>query len=164
MIIIYLLTGASFLAIVITGAQGYLGFQALGVNHPTFALLSSILYLFTEVLVMFFFVGTGVSVKEHVRDKGGDPDYHRRSVAIKRKLYPPTLVNVLLVMSVFVTGGAVDTGLLPGWAHGLLFLFTIAHFARTIRVQHRGLKENTRIIWEMTGVTMTDTTGKVEKL
>lgn len=156
MIIIYLFTGASYLALVTAGLQGYFRFQALGVNHPTFALLASILYLFTEVLVMFFFVGTGVSVKEHVRDKGGDPDYHRRSVAIKRRLYPSTLGNVALVMTVFITGGAVDTDILPGWGHGLLFLLAIVHFTRTIRIQHRCLKENTQIIWEMTDVRKAD--------
>lgn len=151
MTVIYLFTTASFLAILTAGLQGYFGFLALGANHPTFSLLASILYLFTEVLVMFFFVGTGASIKEYVTDKGADPEFHRRSTGIKRKLYPPTLINVVMVMAVFITGGAVDTGLLPDWSHGVLFLLTIIHFGKTINVQHRCLKENTAIIVEMTG-------------
>ena len=150
MILIYILTGLSFIALMTAGLQGYFGFAALGANHPSFALAVAFLYLFTEVMVMFFFVGTGVSIKEYVRDKGADPGFQRRSGAVKRKLYPPTLLNVLLVMTVFVLGGAVDTGFLPGWSHGLLFLVAIVHFARTIAVQHSCFKENTSLILEMT--------------
>ncbi|MFQ6673868.1 MAG: hypothetical protein ACE5GH_03655 [Fidelibacterota bacterium] len=151
MISIYLLTGLSFLALFLVGLQGYFGVALLGLNHATFALLTAILYLFTEVLVMFFFVGTGVSIKEYVQEKGVHSRFHQRSVAVKKKLYPPTLLNVLLVMAVFIMGGAVDTGSLPPWPHGILTLIALAHFAITIRKQHGCFKENTAIVLEMTG-------------
>ena len=152
MIIIYLLTGLSFLAILLTGLQGYLGFKILGVGHLTFGLATAIVYLFTEVLVMFFFVGTGVSIKEYVQEGKADSELHGRSVALKRKVYPPTLLNVLLVMTVFIMGGGVDTGGIPPWLHGILFVITLLHFAKTIGTQHVTFKENTAIILEMTGL------------
>ncbi|MDP6593259.1 MAG: hypothetical protein QF613_03495 [Candidatus Marinimicrobia bacterium] len=152
MITIYVLSAVSFLSLLTAGLQGYFGFPVLGANHPTFALLTAMIYLFTEVLVMFFFVGTGVSIKEYVQDGKAGPEFHQRSVALKRKLYSPTLLNVLLVMALFIIGGAVDTGFVPDWGHGVLFLATMLHFVKTLTVQHACFKENTAIILEMTGV------------
>ena len=39
----------------ITGLMGYLQFEFIGANHIEFALISSIFYMFTESLVMFYF-------------------------------------------------------------------------------------------------------------
>jgi hypothetical protein len=53
-------------------------------------------------------------------------------------------------MTVFIIGGGVDTGSIPGWIHGVLFLFALYHFATTIRTQHTCFKDNTALILEMT--------------
>jgi len=148
----YLLMGLSFLLLTTLGVQGYFGFHVMGVNHPTFALLTAIIYLFAETLVIFFFVGTGVSVKEYTRDHNVDATYHRRSIDIKRRLYPPVLTNILLFMIVFITGGAVDTQLMPGFVHGLLYLATVLHFLKVIKVQHQCFRDNTAIILKMSGI------------
>ncbi|MDP6568462.1 MAG: hypothetical protein QGI16_05535 [Candidatus Marinimicrobia bacterium] len=150
MILIYLLTGFSFIALLLTGIQGYFEFYVISANHVTFGFFTAIIYLFTEVLVMFFFVGTGVSIKEYIQEKGVSTEFHKNSLAIKKKLYPPTLTNVFLVMTVFIIGGGVDTGSIPGWMHGILFLFALYHFTTTIRTQHNCFKENTALILEMT--------------
>ena len=135
--------------LVITGLQGYYQFHLLKANHPTFALLTVIVYLFTETLIIFFFVGTGVSIKEFTLQQKANPRFHQKSIAIKQKIYPPTLLNILLVMILFITGGAVDTGGLPGWAHGTLFLLVMGHFLYTLRIQHNCFRENTSLILEM---------------
>ncbi|MFQ6608267.1 MAG: hypothetical protein ACE5EE_06990 [Fidelibacterota bacterium] len=157
MILIYLLTGFSFVTLLLTGIQGFLGFFILGINHATFGFFTAIIYLLTEVLVMFFFVGMGVSIKEYLLEQAGDPAFHKKSIAIKRKLYPPTLTNVLLIMTVFIIGGGVDTGSIPAWIHGILFLLALYHFATTIRTQHHCFKENTDLILEMTGAATGET-------
>lgn len=163
MIIIYVFTGASFILLLLTGLQGYLGFTLLGVNHPTIGFLTAIIYLFTEVMVMFFFVGTGISIKEYVHDQNGDPQLHARSVAIKRKLYPPTLLNVLLVMAVFIVGGGVDTNVIPAWIHNILFLTAIGHFAITIRKQHICFKENTILVLKMVNISPNSDKAEIKK-
>ncbi len=150
MILIYLLTGFSFIFFLLTGIQGYFEFYVINANHAIFGFFTAIIYLFTEVLVMFFFVGTGISIKDYIKEKGVSTEFHKKSLAIKRKLYPPTLANVFLVMTVFIIGGGVDTGSIPGWIHGVLFLFALYHFATTIRTQHTCFKDNTALILEMT--------------
>ena len=150
MILIYLLTGFSFIFFLLTGIQGYFEFYVINASHATFGFFTAIIYLFTEVLVMFFFVGTGISIKDYIKEKGVSTEFHKKSLAVKRKLYPPTLANVFLVMTVFIIGGGVDTGSIPGWIHGVLFLFALYHFATTIRTQHTCFKDNTTLILEMT--------------
>lgn len=151
MIIIYALTGISLLALAMVGIQGYAGFNPLGINHFAFSFITVIIYLLTEVLVMFFFVATGGSIKDYVQEGKARSDYHQQSLTLKRKVYPPTLLNMLLVMTVFIMGGAADTGAISPWVHGLAYGVTMIHFLFTIRRQHACFKENTSIILAMTG-------------
>lgn len=154
MYLIYIMSITSLVGLTLVGVGGLLGPRGfLGMNHPTLALLVSVIFLATETLVMFFFVGTGISVKEYIRDHAGvDHVFHRRSVAIKRVLYPPTLNVTLVVMVTFVTGGAVDRHLLSHWWHLAGWLLSMWLFLRALKVQHRALKDNTAIILEMVGL------------
>ncbi len=158
MISIYFLSFLSLGALLLTGLQGYFSFGLFGAGHPTFAFATAIIYLFTEVLVMFFFVGTGISIRDYIKEKGANHEFHKQSIAIKRKLYPPTLLNVFIIMAAFITGGGADTGVLPGWSHGLLFLIGFLHYLKTLKVQHLCFQDNTQIILEMTNPT-NDTEG-----
>ena len=153
MYLIYVLSGVSLVGLTLVGVGGFLGPRGFfGMSHPSLALLVSIIFLAVEVLVMFFFVGTGVSVKEYVRDEGADPVFHRRSIALKRVLYPPTLAVTLAVMVTFILGGAVDRRSLSHWWHLAAWLLSMGLFLRALKVQHNCLKENTAIILEMVGL------------
>jgi len=148
----YFLTLVTVILFAMAGLQGYFQFPVFQANHPTFALLFVIFYLFTQTLVIFFFVGTGVSIRDYIKERHVDAKYHRQSIALKRRVYPPLLLNMLFVMTLFVTGGAVDTGRLPAWFHGLLFYAAFFHFFLVITREHRAFQENTEIILEMSGI------------
>ena len=152
MITCYVLNLLSFLMLLATGLQGYLAFRFFSANHPTFALLTIIIYLFTQTLVIFFFVGIGVSIRDYVAENKLNADYHRRSIRIKQQLYPPLLLNILILMILFISGGATHTDYLPKWIHALLFYIAMTHFAYVIRIQHSAFKESTNIVLEMSGV------------
>jgi hypothetical protein len=136
----------------VLGIQGYAGFHLIGINHPTLALLTAIVYLFTQTLIMFFFVGTGVSVKEYTREHNIDDRFHKQSISLKRRLYPPILLNIFIFMLAFISGGAVDTHLMPGFLHGILYFAVLIHFVKVMRVQHHCFKDNTAIILNMSGI------------
>jgi amino acid permease len=115
-------------------------------------ILTSILYSFTETLVIFFFVGTGVSVKEYTHEKKLGNQYHQRSIAIKRKVYPPLLLNMLFMIILFILVGAVDTHRVPAWAYQLFFVFCIFDYVRIKWIQNSCFRDNTKIILEMSGI------------
>ena len=149
MILCYVMTALSFLFLFLTGMQGHFKFFIFNANHATFALFTIIIYLFTETLVIFYFVGIGVSIKEYIQGNKTAGDYYRRMLTVKRKVYPPLLLNMGLVMTLFILGGAVDTKHIPGWIHGGLFYISMLHFLKTIVVQHQAFKESTAIVIEM---------------
>ena len=139
----------TLILLTITGFQGFFHFTILGLNHPSFALLTSAVYLFTETLVIFFFVGTGSSIKDYVNENNVNPEYNQRAKTIKRILFPQMLVNIVMIMTLFITGGGVDTKRIPEWIHGILFVIALIHFIRIILIQHRCFKRNTELILEM---------------
>ena len=152
MITCYLLMAGSFCALLLTGVQGYFQFSVAGVPHALFALATVILYLFTETLVMFFFIGTGVNIRDYLREQHGDPELYERVKKGKMIVFPKMLVSIFLVGATFVLGGAVDRSFVRPWIHGVLFITAIAYYARLIVFEHRCFREHTNIILDMCGV------------
>jgi len=148
----YFLSLLTFVILLIALLQSFLHFSVLAANHVTFMILASIIYCFTETLVIFFFVGTGVSVKEYTRDHNLDTQYHKRSIAIKRRVYPPLMLNLLFMIILFVLAGAVDTGRMPYWLYQIIFIGCLAHYIKAKIIQNGCFKDNTQIILDMSGV------------
>ncbi|MFA5060083.1 MAG: hypothetical protein WC676_05595 [Candidatus Omnitrophota bacterium] len=153
MYLCYLMTAITALLLFLTGLQGLLQFSIFQVGHPAFAIFTLIIYLFTQTIIIFFFVGNGMTIKEHIaKDATSDKNLYQRALTIKKKIYPPVMLNILLVSCVFITGGAVDTNRFPGWLHGLLFLAAFIHFIKIISVEHASFRESTKIFLELSGL------------
>ncbi|MFT5169959.1 MAG: hypothetical protein ACI9E5_000704 [Candidatus Omnitrophota bacterium] len=132
--------------------QSFLKFNILSSSHVTFMILVSIVYAFTETLVIFFFVGTGVSVRDYTNDNNLDTKYHKKSIGIKRVVYPPLLMNMLYMIILFVIVGAVDTMRVAPWIYYLLFVFCIFDYVRIKIIQNTCFRENTENILAMSGI------------
>ena len=149
MIVSYLCTAISIVLLALTGLQGYLQFHLMQANHSAFALITAIFYMFTETLVMFYFIGSGTAIKKSIKMGGGEPILYEKVKKTKMILFPHLTMNMLLVGTVFILGGAVQTGSVSGWIHGLIFDLAFLHFLYVIVIQHRGFKENVEIIGEI---------------
>ena len=130
---------------VLAGVQGYYQFPIFGLSHPSFALVTASIYLFTETLIIFFFVGSGYDIKQYMTEGLAEETDHDKTIIIKKTLYPPTMLNILLVITVFVLGGAVDTNVMPHWIHGILFVLTLIHFIKMIRIQNSCFRDTVNI-------------------
>jgi len=148
----YFLSLLTFLMLLIGLLQSFLLFPVLAASLVTFMILISIIYCFTETLVIFFFVGTGVSVKEYTRDHNLDTQYHKRSIDIKHQVYPPLMLNLLFMIILFVIVGAVDTDRMPAWIYQIIFVGCLAHYVKVKIVQHNCFRDNTKIILDMSGI------------
>ena len=115
-------------------------------------ILTSILYCFTETLVIFFFVGTGVSIKEYTLEHQLDQTFRQRSLSIKRQVYPPLMLNLLLMSILFVLVGAVDTNRVPAWIYQLFFIVCLWHYIQVKIIQNTCFRNNTQLILDMAGV------------
>lgn len=148
----YFLSLLTFVMLLTGLAQSFLHFPVGHAGHLTFMVLTCIVYFFTETLVIFFFVGTGVSIKEYTRDHQVDPKYHQRSIAIKQRVYPPLMLNLLIMIILFVLVGAADTHRMPMGLYQLIFIGCLIHYVKIKIIQHHCFKDNTRIILDMAGV------------
>jgi len=148
----YIMSGLTFFILLIAFVQSFMKFHVFQANHVTFIILTSIIYIFTETLVIFFFVGTGVSIKEYTLDHKLDHGYHKRSIAIKRCVYPPLLLNMLFMIILFILVGAVDTYRFPSLAYQIMFFGCIVHYIKIKVIQNQCFKDNTHIILEMSGM------------
>ena len=149
MIICYLCMGTSLCLIFITGLQGYYQFIIFKAHHQQFALLSTIFYMFSETLIMFYFIGAGTAIKKEVMSSKHLTSSYEKVKKAKMLLFPHLTLNMFLIGLVFILGGAVETGSVSGMTHGLLFIIGFIHFLYTIRIQHIGFKENINIIVEL---------------
>ena len=148
----YFFSLASFLMLGIVFLQSLAPFYVFKASPMSFLILTSIIYLFTETLIMFFFVGTGVSVKEYMLEHKITGDFHKRMITLKRHVYPPQLLNILLLMTAFILYGAADTGKISVWIYRSLLFAGIVHFCYAKVIQHQSFKDNTFIILEMAGI------------
>ena len=152
MIVSYLCTAISIVLLALTGLQGYFQFHLMQANHPAFALFSAIFYMFTETLIMFYFIGSGTAIKKSIKLGGGEPSLYEKVKKTKMILFPHLTMNMLFIGTIFILGGAVQTGSVPGWMHGLLFDLAFIHFLYVTILQHRGFKENVEIIGKIANV------------
>ncbi|MBT3738532.1 MAG: hypothetical protein HOG33_05495 [Candidatus Marinimicrobia bacterium] len=121
-------------------------------NHITLDLIVSIIFIAAQTLIMFFFVGTGVNVREYLElhSELGDSLY-KQMFAIKRKLYPPTMMVTILFMAMVIMDGVYFIGKASEWWFHILYLLTLYYFFKATIVQHNSFKESTEIVLSMTG-------------
>jgi hypothetical protein len=121
-------------------------------NHITLDLIVSIIFIAAQTLIMFFFVGTGVNVREYLElhSELGDSLY-KQMFAIKRKLYPPTMMVTILFMAMVIMDGVFFIGKASEWWFHILYLLTLYYFFKATTVQHNSFKESTEIVLNMTG-------------
>ena len=149
MIFSYLSILGTIFLLVVTGLQGYFQFHIMQANHIQFALITVIWYMFTEVLIMFYFIGSGTAIKNTIKSSGINNNLYNKVKKTKMKLFPHLTLNIIIIGLIFILGGAVQTGRISGFIHGILFNIGFIHFIYTTMLQHRGFKENVEIIGEL---------------
>ena len=145
----YALITVSGLLLTAAVVQGFTGIQVLGAGHPAFGFFTTIVFLLTQTAVIFFFVATGVSVRDFVRERGLAPDMIIRSRRAHGPVSGQTTLAILLVMVTAVSGGASAAALIPRWLHLAVVAITYAHFLILVVMQHRAFRTQTAIVVQM---------------
>ena len=155
MILSYVMVVLSGIGLLMVGINHYFDFWAQ--NHITLDLLVSIVFIAGQTLVMFFFVGTGVNIREYLEANPSlGKDLYKKMFAIKRKLYPPTMMVTVLFMVMVIIDGAFFIGKVSEWWFHILYILTLYYFFKATIIQHNSFKESTDIVLKMTGADNTD--------
>jgi len=146
----YIMIVLSGIGVTLIGLNHY--FDIWAQNHITLDLIVSIIFIAAQTLIMFFFVGTGVNVREYLElhSELGDSLY-KQMFAIKRNLYPPTMMVTILFMAMVIMDGVYFIGKASEWWFHILYLLTLYYFFKATIVQHNSFKESTEIVLSMTG-------------
>tara|TARA_Y100000589_G_scaffold312079_1_gene332045 strand:- start:428 stop:886 length:459 start_codon:yes stop_codon:yes gene_type:complete len=137
-----------------------LGLFQIGLNHYfdffltnriSFDLIVSIIFIAAQTLVMFFFVGTGVNVREYLETHPelGD-ELYRKMFAIKRRLYPPTMMLTILFMAMVIVDGIFYFGKISEWWFHILYFLTLYYYYKATKEQHASFIGSTKIVLKMT--------------
>jgi hypothetical protein len=90
----------------------------LALIHKMFGLGSALVVVFVNSIVVTYFIGTSRWCKEVVETYSLDPELLRRSMILKRRTFPWSVMAMLVVVGIIALGGAADPGTgLPGTAN-----------------------------------------------
>ena len=102
--------------------------------------------MFTETLIMFYFIATGKNIKKFIMRNNLDINMYKNILKMKMELFPHIMINMILIGVVFMIGGAVHNSIINAWQHGLLFYIGFIHFSYLILIQHNCFKKNTELV------------------
>ena len=136
----------SVVLLLVNGLQGYLHFNIYKATHIQFAFISTIFYMFTESWIMFYFIGSGKTIKETIINFKLDKNLYQEVILSKKKVFPHITLNILLIGTVFVIGGGVHTKAISKSFHGWLYILSMLHFFYTIKLQHNAFKDTAAML------------------
>ena len=97
------------------------------VTHIYMALFASSMVILSQVAIFFYLIATGASIKESAREKDIDfgVDVFKVTGGFKKKAFPFAMLAILLAIATTAMGGAVHTGVLMPYIHGIVAWCTI---------------------------------------
>lgn len=130
------------------GAAGAAAAKLLVRRHVGWAIPTILLSLFSQSMVIFYFIGTGRLVKDEI---AGWPEERRRPILaalrrFKARTSPPATFSLLAAIAVFVVGGAVHTRALPSWTHLSASVLAVACHAWALGAEWKTFVENHRLM------------------
>ena len=144
--------------LLLTSVQGFLvasglagssaAAKALVTRHVAYAIPTVLFSLFSQSMVIFYFIGTGKLVKDEI---AGYPESERVRILLalrsfKARTSPPATFALLSAIGVFVLGGAVHTRTLPSWSHLAASVVAVALHAWAFVAEWRVFAENNRLM------------------
>ena len=151
---IFMLTCYGFMllnvvTIVLTGLMGLLNFTILGANQMRFSLLMILIFLITEIIVMYFFITTGKSIKQAIKNGLGHEILWDLEKKLKMKLFPHLMLTIMMFSTWFILWGAVDNNHQFAILHKPLFYLAFVHHGWTLIIKNRSFQEQIDIVSEL---------------
>jgi len=135
----------------LTVVMGYLvswGYVGIG-RHIQYGFFAALAIAFAHAMTMFYFVGTGVSLREAAAGRDGCRRLLDTAAGLRRQMATPLGLAITALMAAVILGGGTHTRRLPEAAHHSAALLALALnlFAdfRAIRL----IRANERLIGQM---------------
>jgi hypothetical protein len=142
-------TALALVGFVFTSVQGFLVTSGpLVTRHVGYAIPTVLLSLFSQSMVIFYFIGTGKMIKEETASL---PERERAALLallrrFKKDTSPPATFALLTAIAVFVLGGAVHTKALPSWIHLAGAIAAVATHLWAFLAEARAFADNNKLM------------------
>ncbi|MBI3268616.1 MAG: hypothetical protein HYZ53_06310 [Planctomycetes bacterium] len=117
--------------------------------HLLVGFLGAIFTCLVHVLVMFYLIGTGITIKDGVPGLPKAAEYIRLTKRFKGRSFPFATMSIAFVVAAAVIGGGAHTHYLPGWVHGLVATFAVLLNLVSFYFEFRVLRTNSELIREI---------------
>lgn len=144
-----LATALALVGFVFTSVQGFAVVAGpLVTRHVGYAIPTVLFSLFSQSMVIFFFIGTGKMIKEQaaVLAEAERGVIHAALRRFKMQTSPPATFALLAAITVFVLGGAAHTRAVAPWVHLGAALFAVATHLWALLAEARAFAENNRLM------------------
>lgn len=118
-------------------------------RHFTLGLVATLIGLFSESMVFFYFIGTGVSIKKAVALYRLDQRYLARVREFKVRTSGIAFLALLGLIAAFVLGGGVAARAVPAWAHQVAAWVAIAAHGASTVASARAITDNMGLLSEL---------------
>ena len=142
---LHLLSVAAIAVTVFYGIRIPAGGGAFG-RHFIFALIASMLAVFTHTMTYFYFVGMGSNLKRAVEEHGRGQERLTSSRRLKARVLPWAFGGMALLMVTFILGGGAHTRAIPSWIHGGLGYLSLVFSFVALLVEGYFLLEQNRLV------------------
>ncbi|MBI4483654.1 MAG: hypothetical protein HY652_12295 [Acidobacteria bacterium] len=117
--------------------------------HFLFAIVSALITVFSHSMTMFFFIGSGRTIREYIREHRMDESHLRQTRLFKARVFPFATAAIGLTMVVTILGGGVHTGVISVFLHAGLSYLAIASNLAALWVEAKYLAANNALLAEL---------------
>lgn len=115
-------------------------------THIALGVVASLLALFSTVITMFYFIGTGKAVKESVRDWDLDHRYYEMVLKYKKKYFPTMTLALVVYIALPSVGAAASVDYLSAGFHRLVAYLTVLTHSVIVYQGWEYIFENDRLV------------------
>ena len=159
MVICYLLMVINFVAITVCGLMGIYDISFFGANHAQFGILAILLFVFTETIVMYFFIATAKSIKNILIESNSsmNEELWNRIKNIKNIIFPQTMLTITLIGALYifyfgyVSSNANNSDFVYSWISLPFFILCYLQHIWTLKVKNDSFKMQVDVIKDLPG-------------
>ena len=154
MISCYLLMIFNLINLFICGSMGYTSFSVFGANHAQFSLFAILIFVFTETLIMYFFIATGKSIKTILGEQNpaNAKELWEEVKQIKKIIFPQIMLTILLIGGLYIfyfgyiISNSINESLPYSWLQGPLYVLGITQHIWSLKIKNNSFKLQINII------------------
>lgn len=157
MVICYLLMVVNLFSITFCGLMGIYDISFFGASHAQFGLLAILLFVFTETIVMYFFIATAKSIKNILIESNSSmsEELWSRIKNIKNIIFPQTMLTITLIGSLYifyfgyVSSNSNNSDFAYSWISLPFFILCYFHHLWTLKVKNDSFKMQVGVIKDL---------------